>query len=1477
MNPQPPFPPHDDLEARITALLLGELPETEAAALRREIAASAALQKLHDELARTIGLVREARGAADEKTGRPAEPLTLSSDKRDRLLAAFKTVPLPVAGKKRRLVAPWREAASVAAMLAVLAGVTTLVLNRGLQPEDTLSDRMALFFGREKFYEKRGGVTPLPMMDTAWSDQSQTVRLFASDAASSSLDVRAARVEAEFAAARGSVPPSGQVPLLNPAGEPVVNDPIVVMRKRVDREVEEMDAEWKTRGGNDLKALLKEPAPAANDYGGNASGTPALTVADSRTAPERPVTRFAIALPTAPEQAKAGADDFNALSRGGTPALGVENRWASSSATAFDEAPVASTFFRQTGQPQSLAQTDLSRRADAAGAKDGSTWEFRSSGRAREQVAMQSESKVAAAGDLFGDADRYAAAVPPPSKPLGSVAPEGMKANYGNNLANAQPSGGGLGGGAAGGDGRGLGGRQYSSEAVDELTTVPASPVAVSGPAPAQAAKGRAWFEEKPVAEGEKQVLVFQGVDRKDSFGTELKTRVVTVAGEAATVLSAGTVDPAVEFNQPAPAPMAAYRVPVAARGYFFDASGPAKGAKAVDKELADQPMPVGAVMLGDNVESRVQQLQEVEAVRLVNQSGPKELYAKAQSAAPASTLDLSTINGRELGLEQLSAPGAHGDFILSKSKNQAGGNVGDPQWIGTLESAAKSDVKAESLRRLGELSVDEGLQVVDGERSVIKRSIVLPASGTVDSGVIVAGKPATAETSRKLAKIATSSSVQNLQLAALKQVEQRAKADGVGVVPPPSEPGGLAGNSQSQREVDLLSRLRAALQLRIEQEKELANSAAGNAMVKIVDQAKADSAPKQSLLGRAMDSLTGSERRTVRVAVDKDRTDIQGLAGSDTGQVSGYDPYFLATEQEVITSRDVLSRAISSLTLAGVSEITAVGGENGINKLGEKISVSTIPNTSLLEISVKDANPETAAKLANAVATAYRQKRIEDSLKARVAGVAELQKRLDQIGQQLALAKQQVPAPTEAAAEVDAPAPRTAAPNAAVPQPEVATAENAFSTFSLNVADVSFKLTAASLEKGAMPDVSTIRSEEFINAFDYRDPEPPAGVPIAFATERARYPFAHDRDLVRFSVKTAAVGRQPGKPFNIVLAIDNSGSMERADRVRILQECIRTLGSQLLPEDRISVVSFARTARLWVDGLPAGQAGNLAERVGQLAPEGGTNLEEAMNIAYKTALRHFVPGGVNRVVLITDGAANLGEVEPDSLKQKVEAFRKQGIALDCFGIGWDGFNDDLLEVLSRNGDGRYGFINTPEAAATEFAGQLAGALKVAASDVKVQVEWNPRRVTSYRQIGYAKHQLKKEQFRDNTVDAAEIGAAEAGNALYSVQVNPAGEGPLGTVRVRFRVPNTSDYREHEWIVPYATPAPALDQASSTLRLAATASAFSEWLVASPFAAEVTPDKLLGYLRGVPEMRPADPRPKQLETMIRQAKTISGQ
>jgi Mg-chelatase subunit ChlD len=456
-----------------------------------------------------------------------------------------------------------------------------------------------------------------------------------------------------------------------------------------------------------------------------------------------------------------------------------------------------------------------------------------------------------------------------------------------------------------------------------------------------------------------------------------------------------------------------------------------------------------------------------------------------------------------------------------------------------------------------------------------------------------------------------------------------------------------------------------------------------------------------------------------------------------------------------------------------------------------------------------------------------------------------------------------------------DAPLPRPSLP-APVPQAEVMTRDNAFTTFSLNVSDVAFKLAAASLQNGAMPEAASMRSEEFINAFDYRDPEPAPGAPIGFAWERAGDPFAHNRDLLRFSVKTAAQGRQAGRPLNLVLLLDKSGSMERADRVEIISQALSVLASQLEPQDTLSVVVFARTARLFVDGVSGSQAGNVAKDLRSLTPEGGTNLEEAMKLAYAAALRHYLANGENRVVLMTDGAANLGNVEPDALKKTVETNRKQGIALDCFGIGWDGYNDNLLETLSRAGNGRYGFINTPEEAATEFAGKLAGALRVAAADVKVQVEFNPNRVKSYRQIGYAKDQLKKEDFRDNSVRAAQIGAAESGNALYTVEINPAGEGPLGMVHVRFRVPGTSDYQEHEWTVPYTGGAVPLDKASPAMRLTATAAAFCEWLAGSPHAGDVTPDRLLGYLNGVPKVYGADARPAKLEWMIRQARSISG-
>ncbi len=464
--------------------------------------------------------------------------------------------------------------------------------------------------------------------------------------------------------------------------------------------------------------------------------------------------------------------------------------------------------------------------------------------------------------------------------------------------------------------------------------------------------------------------------------------------------------------------------------------------------------------------------------------------------------------------------------------------------------------------------------------------------------------------------------------------------------------------------------------------------------------------------------------------------------------------------------------------------------------------------------------------------------------------------------------ADQRVPAPDRAMFFEAAGAER-------VSLPEMATADDPFSTFSLNVSDVSFRLAAASLEAGRLPEPGSVRVEEFLNALDYRDPAPPPGAPLALHWERARHPFAHARELVRFSVRTAAAGREPGRALNLVVLLDRSGSMERADRVATSRELLRLLAAQLQPADRLSVVTFARTARLYAEAVPGPEAGSVLEAASALTPEGGTHLEDALRLGYAIAARHFLPAGVNRVILITDGAANLGEVMPDSLKQLVEDHRRRGLALDCFGVGWEDYNDELLEVLARHGDGRYGFLNAPEEAAG-FAARLAGALQVAARDVKVQVEFNPARVTRWRLIGYAKDRLTAEQFRDDTVDAAELGAAEAGNALYALEVNTQGAGPLGIFRVRYREPATGRTRELAWTLDYRGSAPELTQGGPALRLAAAAALFGEWLARSPHAAEVTPSGLLPLLEGVPEAFAPDPRPAQLVRMLQLARQLAG-
>ena len=209
------------------------------------------------------------------------------------------------------------------------------------------------------------------------------------------------------------------------------------------------------------------------------------------------------------------------------------------------------------------------------------------------------------------------------------------------------------------------------------------------------------------------------------------------------------------------------------------------------------------------------------------------------------------------------------------------------------------------------------------------------------------------------------------------------------------------------------------------------------------------------------------------------------------------------------------------------------------------------------------------------------------------------------------------------------------------------------------------------------------------------------------------------------------------------------------------------------------------------------------------------------------------VEGGQNRIILLTDGAANLGNARPEELARLVEQMRQEGIAFDACGVGAEGLNDDILESLTRKGDGRYYFLDRPEDADEGFARQIAGALRPAAKNVKVQVNFNANRVGRYKLYGFEKHRLKKEDFRNDSVDAAEMAAEEAGNAVYQVEVLPEGSGEIGTVSVRVQDTNSGLMVEKKWTIPYDDGAPRLNEAEASMRLAASAAFLGERLKGS--------------------------------------------
>jgi Ca-activated chloride channel family protein len=409
-----------------------------------------------------------------------------------------------------------------------------------------------------------------------------------------------------------------------------------------------------------------------------------------------------------------------------------------------------------------------------------------------------------------------------------------------------------------------------------------------------------------------------------------------------------------------------------------------------------------------------------------------------------------------------------------------------------------------------------------------------------------------------------------------------------------------------------------------------------------------------------------------------------------------------------------------------------------------------------------------------------------------------------------------------------------------AVFNPFVASAEQPLSTFAIDVDTASYTRTRQAILAGQLPEPEAVRTEEVVNAFDYGDRAPDHATFRIFV-EGSPSPFGHGTSLVRLGIKGRRLGREESRPAVLTFVVDASGSMAQPDRFGLARLALDELLGRLGPNDRIQLIAFNDTARVLTEPIASSGRKEILAAFDRIQCTGSTHLESGLRLAYDRAAAAFRPGAENRVILISDGVANLGTGAAADILTHIDAARRQGITLAVFGVGRGTYNDEMLEQLANRGDGTYRFLDSADEVRRAFVDDLAATLYTIASDVKIQVEWFPAAVTRYRQLGYENRALTAEQFRDDTVDAGEVGSGQSVTALYEIEraalaPRAAAEAPLGMVRVRYRPATGGPVAEISRPILAADLAASFQSTRPQFRVAACAAAFAERLRGSPYA-----------------------------------------
>lgn len=439
--------------------------------------------------------------------------------------------------------------------------------------------------------------------------------------------------------------------------------------------------------------------------------------------------------------------------------------------------------------------------------------------------------------------------------------------------------------------------------------------------------------------------------------------------------------------------------------------------------------------------------------------------------------------------------------------------------------------------------------------------------------------------------------------------------------------------------------------------------------------------------------------------------------------------------------------------------------------------------------------------------------------------------------------------------------------------RPFVDAASDPLSTFSVDVDTGSYTITRRKLREGALPPPAAVRAEEFVN---YLRPGVPAPLAAAFAvhTELSPSPLRPERALLRVVLQARRPADRP--PCNLVFLVDTSGSMRSPDKLPLLQRSLALLTEALRPDDRVAVCTYAGDTRVVLAPTPASEREAIMGALRGLTASGSTAMGSGIELAYGLAARMARPGTSTRVFVCSDGDANVGPTSHEQILALIERQRRAGITLGTVGFGMGNYRDGLMEQLADHGDGSYAYVDSEAEAQRLFQEDLTSSLQLIARDAKVQVAFDAARVARYRLIGYENRALLDEQFRDDSVDAGEVGAGHAVTAFYELELVPGSQGALGEVRLRWREaePLPEDTGAQELVTPLpAALAPSFAETSPGFRVQACAAELAEILRHSPHVAS-RPDDLLPLLEAALE-RGSDERDHELLELTRRAAALS--